>query len=112
MILFSLLLGDFFDQERRHEKDKQPSVFAKKGDSLTGRAKHKASDRAHQAGEDGAYLFAQLFQAITNLLANGFYTICSSTCPICEYFRYNTNRYANGSNNGCKGEAAFLEEIF
>ena len=57
-ILFSLLLGVFFDQERRHEKNKQPSVFAKKCDSLTGRAKHKASDRANQAGQNGAYVFA------------------------------------------------------
>ena len=58
MILFSFLLGGFFGQECRHEKDKQPRVFTKKGDSLTRCAKHKASDRAHQAGEDGAYLFA------------------------------------------------------
>ena len=56
--LFSPLLGDFFNQERCQEKDKQPSVFAKKGDSLTGRAKHKATDCAHQARENGAYLFA------------------------------------------------------
>ena len=30
MILFPLPFGKFFDQERRHEKDKKPSVFAKK----------------------------------------------------------------------------------
>ena len=30
MILFSPLLGEFFNQERRHEKDKKPSIFAKK----------------------------------------------------------------------------------
>ena len=30
MILFLLLFGEFFNQERRHEKDKKPSVFAKK----------------------------------------------------------------------------------
>ena len=30
MILFPLLFGEFFNQERSHEKDKKPSVFAKK----------------------------------------------------------------------------------
>ena len=30
MSLFPLLLGEFFNQERRHEKDKKPSVFAEK----------------------------------------------------------------------------------
>ena len=58
MSLFLLLLGESFKQEGQHETDKKPSVFAKKLDNLTGRAKHKASDRAHQAWENGTYLFA------------------------------------------------------
>ena len=81
MNLFSLLFGDFFDQERRHEKDKKPSVFAKKCDSLTGRAKHKASDRANQAGEDGAYLLPNSFKPSPTFLPTVFIPFAAALAP-------------------------------
>ena len=90
MILFSPLLGDFFDQERRHEKEKKPSVFAKKCDSLTGRVKHKASDRAHQAGENGAYLFAYSFKPSPTFMPTVFSPLAAALAPFASILAITT----------------------
>ena len=102
----------FLDQERYHKKDKKPSVFAKKCDSLTSRAKHKASDRAHQAGENGAYIFCLTVSSHHHPSCQRYLSHLQQHLPHLEHFSKNTNRYANSSNNGCNGEAVFLEKFF
>ena len=111
MILFFPLLGDFFDQERRHEKDKQPSVFTKKGDSLPGCAKHKASDRAHRAGENGAYLFAS-FKPSPTFLPTVFIPFAAAPAPSTSILARTPIVRPTAVTTVARVEPCFLESSF
>ena len=55
-------------------------------------------------------LLPKSFKPSPTFLPTSLYSICSSTCAICEDFSKNTDRCANSSHNGCNGEAVFFEE--